>query len=142
LELNTEAVVQVPYLTEADVAEIVRLGGANQEKWARVIHAFAGGHPLLVDARVAGLKKRGWNEKEILAEFVPLRNVPNDIEEERKALRSRLLQDLEINETELLLRLSLLYGNFDRPMALVVANTPAIIPQAGLVFDFLVGPLD
>lgn len=140
LELNTQSVVQVPYLTEADVAEIVRLGNGNPEKWARVIQAFAGGHPQLVDARVAGLKKRGWNEKEILADFVPLKNVPNDIEEERKAVRSRLLQELECNPRELLLRLSFLYGNFDRPMALVAANTPAPVPQAPLLFDFLVGP--
>ena len=62
------------------------------------------------------------------------------MEEERKAVRSRLLQDLRFNETELLLRLSLLYGNFDRSMALVAANTPALVPQAGIVFDFLVGP--
>jgi hypothetical protein len=140
LELNTEAIIQVPYLTEADVAEIVRLGGGNPEKWARSIRAFAGGHPQLVDARVAGLRKRGWNQKEILADLVPFKHVPNDIEEERKAVRRRLLQDLESNATELLLRLSLLYGNFDRSMALVAADTPASVPQAGLVFDFLVGP--
>jgi tetratricopeptide (TPR) repeat protein len=62
------------------------------------------------------------------------------LEEERKAVRSRLLGELQSNAIELLLRLSLLQGNFDRPMALVTANTPTAVPQAGLVFDFLVGP--
>jgi hypothetical protein len=140
LELNADAIIQVPYLTEADVAQIVRLGGGDSKKWARSIWAFAGGHPQLVDARVAGLKTRGWDEKEMLAGIVPLKNVPDDMEEERKAVRGRLLQDLEPNATELLLRLSLLLGNFDRPMALVAGNTPAPIAQVGLVFDFLVGP--
>lgn len=140
LDLNSNAVVHVPYLTETDVAEIVRLGGGEPNKWARSILAFAGGHPQLVDARVGGLKRRGWQEKEILADFVPRRNVPNDIEEERKAVRSRLLQELDLNQTELLLRLSLLYRDFDRPMALVAAETHAPLPHAGLVFDFLVGP--
>lgn len=55
-------------------------------------------------------------------------------------MRSRLLQELQPNATELLLRLSLLHGNFDRPMALVAADMPIAVPQAGLVFDFLVGP--
>ena len=132
--------MQVPYLTEADVAEIVILGGGDPKKWARSILAFSGGHPQLVDARVAGLRRRGWNENEILTDLVPRMGMPNDLEEERKAVRSRLLQDLEVGATELLLRLSLLLGNFDRGMALVAAGTPVAIPHAGLVFDFLVGP--
>ena len=99
-----------------------------------------GGHPQLVDARIAGLEQRGWDKKELLADVVPLKNTPNDMAEERKAVRNRVLQELQPGATELLLRLSLFIGNFDRPMALVAAETPTAIPQAGLVFDFLVGP--
>lgn len=140
LGLDSEAIIRVPYLTEEDVADMVEAAGGDPHKWARSIHAFAGGHPQLVDARVAGLEQRGWNEKEILVDVVPLKDTRNDIEEERKAVRSRLLQELQPNATELLLRLSLLHGNFDRPVALVAADTPIAVPQAGLVFDFLVGP--
>jgi tetratricopeptide (TPR) repeat protein len=140
LDLNGEAVIRVPYLTEADVADIVKNAGGNPQKWARSIHVFAGGHPQLVDARVAGLEQRGWNEKEIFADIAPLKDTPNDMEEERKAVRNRLLGELQPSAVELLLRLSLLYGNFDRSMALLAADTPPVVPQAGLVFDFLVGP--
>jgi tetratricopeptide (TPR) repeat protein len=139
--LDDDAIIRVPYLTQEDVAHMVRGAGGDPQKWARTVYAFAGsGHPQLVDARVAGLEQRGWDEKELLADFVPLTDTPNDLEEERKAVRSRLLGELQPNAIELLLRLSLLQGNFDRPMALVTADTPTAVPQAGLVFDFLVGP--
>jgi tetratricopeptide (TPR) repeat protein len=141
LGLDDDAIIRVPYLTQEDVANMVRGAGGDPQKWARTIYAFAGsGHPQLVDARVAGLEQRGWDEEELLADVVPLTDTPNDMEEERKAVRSRLLGELQPNAIELLLRLSLLQGNFDRPMALVTANTPTAVPQAGLVFDFLVGP--
>jgi len=141
LGLNDDAIVRVPYLALEDVANMVRGAGGDPQKWAGTIYAFAGGgHPQLVDARVAGLAQRGWDEKELLADFVPLTGTPNDMEEERKAVRSRLLGELQPNAIELLLRVSLLQGTFDRPMALVTASTPTAVPQAGLVFDFLVGP--
>jgi tetratricopeptide (TPR) repeat protein len=141
LGIRPQAIIHVPYLTEEDVAQMVRAAGGDPQKWARVIRAFAGGgHPQLVDARVAGLEQRGWDDKELFADIVPLKNTPDDMAEERKAVRNRLLQDLDPGPTDLLLRLSLLTGNFDRPMALVGADTPTAIPHAGLVFDFLVGP--
>lgn len=140
LQLDPEAITRVPYLTEEDVTNMVKAAGGDPQKWARSIRAFSGGHPQLVDARILGLEQRGWNEKEILADIVPLKDVPNDMEEERKAVRSRLLGELQPNAVELLLRLSLLHGNFDRPLALVTADTPTAVSQAGLVFDFLVGP--
>ena len=140
LGLDADAIIRVPYLNEEDVADMVTAAGGDPHKWARSIHVFAGGHPQLVDARVAGLEQRGWNEKEILASIVPFKGSTNDMEEERKAVRSRLLQELPPNATEVLLRLSLLHGNFDRAMALVVADAPDAVPRAGLEFDFLVGP--
>jgi tetratricopeptide (TPR) repeat protein len=139
--LDGNTIVRVPYLTEKDVADVVGAAGGDPGKWARPIYLFAGGgHPQLVDARVAGLEQRGWNDAEVLADIVPLEDTPNDLEEERKAVRNRLLQELQPNATELLLRLSLLYGNFDRLLALIAAETTAAISHAGLVFDFLVGP--
>jgi len=140
LGLDEDAIIRVPYLTSEDVANIVNAAGGDPQKWARSIQIFAGGHPQLVDARVAGLEQRGWNEKEMLADILPLKDTPDDVEEERKAVRSRLLEELPSNALELLLRLSLLHGNFDRPMALVVAGTQTAVPQAGLFFDFLAGP--
>jgi tetratricopeptide (TPR) repeat protein len=141
LGLGTSEIISVPYLTEEDVADMVRRAGGDPQKWARPIHAFAGsGHPQLVDARIAGLAQRGWNEKEILADIIPFKGAPDDMAAERLNVRNRLLQELRSDESELLLRLSLLLGNFDRGMALVVAGTPTAIAKPGMVFDFLVGP--
>jgi tetratricopeptide (TPR) repeat protein len=141
LGLGGHSIIHVPYLAEEDVGEMIMAAGGDPQKWARAIQAFAGsGHPQLVDARVAGLEQRGWNEEEIFADIVALKDAPNDIEEERKAVRNRLLQELQPDATELLLRLSLLFGRFDRRMALVAAETQAAVAHAGLVFDFLVGP--
>jgi len=141
LGLNDDDIISVPYLTQNDVAEMVHAAGGDLRKWASVIHAFAGsGHPQLVDARIAGLEQRGWDEKELMADVVPLPNTPDDMAAERQNVRNRLIEELRPEESELLLRLSLLSGNFDRPLAVVVAGTSHAIPRPGMVFDFLVGP--
>lgn len=141
LGLSDDVVIRVPYLAEQDVVEMVRAAGGDPQKWGRAIHVFAGGgHPQLVDARISGLSQRGWDEKELLADIIPWHGTPDDMEEERRAVRSRLLQELRPDYIGLLLRLSLLYGNFDREIALTAAATPIAVAQAGLIFDFLIGP--
>jgi hypothetical protein len=141
LGLTPAQIIDVPYLTEEDVGDMVAKAGGDPKTWARPIHTFAGGgHPQLVDARIAGLEQRGWNNKELLADILPLPGAPNDMAAERMHVRNRLLQDLRAGESDLLLRLSLLLGSFDRDMALVAAEIPTPIVTPGLVFDFLVGP--
>jgi hypothetical protein len=64
LGLDNGAIIRVPYLTQEDVAHMVKGAGGDPQKWARTIYAFAGsGHPQLVDARVAGLEQRGWDRR-------------------------------------------------------------------------------
>ena len=140
LNVAKDSIVDVPYLTEEEVGEIVALAGGDPAKWARNIYIFAGGHPQLVDARIVGLRQRGWKTKEALAALTPIKGIPNDMEEERKLVRTRLLQDLDTGSMEFLLRLSLLTGNFSRQMAMVVANTLPPVQQPGLQFDLLLGP--
>jgi hypothetical protein len=141
LGLKSDDIISVPYLTQSDVAEMVRAAGGAPQKWAGVIHSFAGyGHPQLVDARIAGLEQRGWDENELMADVVPLPDTPDDMAAERRSVRNRLLQELRPDEIEMLLRLSLLSGNFDKSLAVTAASTPKAIAQPGMVFDFLVGP--
>jgi len=139
--LSPAEIIDVPYLTQDDVADMVSAAGGDPEKWARVVHALAAfGHPLLVDAKIAGLEQRGWDNKEMLNGIIPVEGKPDEMAAERENVRNRLVQELRPDQSELLLRLSLFLGNFDRKMALVAADTPTAIAQAGLIFDFLVGP--
>ncbi len=140
LNLATNAIQIVPYLTEDDVSEIVSQAGGDPRIWARVIFLFCGGgHPQLVHARVIGLRQRGWPSQEQLADLKPLVK-SGDLEAERKAVRARLLRELDTDSRELLLRLSLLMNNFDRATMFTVASVSSAVPQAGMLFDALVGP--
>lgn len=140
LSLANSAIRAVPYLTEDDVGQIVNLAGGDRRIWGRVIFLFCGGHPQLVDARVIGLRQRGWPAAEQLSDLVPSRSKSGDLDEERKAVRARLLRELDSDSRELLLRLSLLTSNFDRAIMFAVTGVPPAVPQAGIVFDALVGP--
>jgi tetratricopeptide (TPR) repeat protein len=141
LNVAQSAVQAVPYLTEDDVREIVAQAGGDVRMWAPVIYMLCGGgHPQLVDARVVGLRQRGWPREELLADLAPPTAELGELEQERSAVRARLLHEAGADSREMLLRLSLLLGNFDRPMVLAIATATPPLRQAGLVFDSLVGP--
>jgi tetratricopeptide (TPR) repeat protein len=140
LGLANNAVRAVPYLTEDEVGQIVDQAGGDRRVWGRLIFAFCGGHPQLVDARVVGLRQRGWPASEQLADLKPSTAKAGDLERERGAVRARLLRELDADSRELLLRLSLLMNNFDRSIMLTVVGVLPAIPQAGIIFDALVGP--
>lgn len=140
LGLTSETIRAVPYLTEEDVASMVAQAGGDARLWARVIHVFCGGHPQLVDARIAGLRLRGWRAEERLTELDPKRDEESDLRQERRAVRTRLLRELDGDLTELLLRLSLLANAFDKSIMQEAASIEPAVPRAGLLFDALVGP--
>ncbi len=100
-------VADVPYLTKKDVAELVSFAGGDAKKWASIIHTFCGfGHPQLVDARISGLKRRGWPENELLAGIVPIGGSAKEVDAERTAIRARLIAELPENAREILYRLT------------------------------------
>ena len=140
LALTPDAIRSAPYLAKEDVASMVVKAGGDASVWADVTHAFCGGHPQLVDARITGLHSRGWPLAERLAELNPEGGQPNDINEERRAVRRRLLHELDSDSTELLLRLSLLTGVFDKDLLQEVAGVSPAVPRAGLLFEAMVGP--
>jgi hypothetical protein len=140
LGLTSETICSVPYLREEDVASMVVQAGGDASVWAQIIHVFCGGHPQLVDARIAGLRHRGWPPAERLAELDPSGEQPHDVMQERRAARTRLLRELDGDSTELLLRLSLLTSAFDNAILQEVASVTPGVPRAGLLFEGLVGP--
>ncbi|WP_338831867.1 hypothetical protein [Bradyrhizobium sp. 27S5] len=133
------SVKAVPHLTESDIAEIVTHAGGDASSWSRLILVSTGGHPQLVDARIMGLRQRGWRDDR-LADILPRSGRRSDVEMERQAVRVRLLQEMDEGSREMLFRLSLLTSNFDRAMAIAAASATPQLAQAGLVFDALIGP--
>lgn len=134
-------VKSAPYLTKDDVADLVRLAGGGAEKWAPAVHTFCGfGHPQLVDARISGLKRRDWPEAELLAGLEPLAGPAKEVNDERAAIRSRLIAELPDNARDLLYRLALIAGRFDRELAIAIGGVDPSVTRVAEAFELLVGP--
>ena len=131
----------VPYLTEENVMELVRLAGGDPDKWAKIVHTFCGfGHPQLVGARISGLRHRGWPEDELLAGMPLIGGAAKEVDDERTAIRARLFAELPENARELLYRLTLITSSFDRILTIAVGEVGPTVPRPGEAFDLLVGP--
>jgi hypothetical protein len=129
----------VPDLTESEVAAMVSAAGGDVEKWAAAVHrASAFGHPQLVQAVISGLRTRGWPDEELKSLRAFDRS--SDIEAERLAARNRLVAILPKESSTLLYRISLLFGRFDRPLALAVGAISPAVPVPGAYLDQLIGP--
>lgn len=136
----TIALRSAPYLEQADVAAIVTAAGGDPKRWAGVIYLTCGaGHPVLVDARVAGLASRNWPDAELIAGF-DAKGGPQEVIEVRKEIALRLLEGLADDAHLLLLRLTALMGPFDRSMMEAAAAVAPPIARPGALFDYLVGP--
>ncbi|WP_163228999.1 hypothetical protein [Caulobacter rhizosphaerae] len=132
--------VAAPYLTAEDVAEIVTAAGGSAPDWAQIVHLTCGaGHPLFVDARIAGLASRGWPRGERLSGLIDSGDV-NELEEVRNSVALRLLNELNPDTHTMLLRLSVLIGSFDRNLAMAVAEAYRPLARPGVLFEFLLGP--
>jgi hypothetical protein len=129
-----------PYLETDDVRDIVTAAGGDAETWATLIHVTCGGgHPLLVDARVAGLASKNWPAGERL-QGLGVGNGPSEVEDVRREVSLRLLDELSADAHLLLLRLSGLIGVFDRKLVDAIAAIEPAIQRAGALLEYLVGP--
>jgi hypothetical protein len=105
-----------------------------------VVHNFSGfGHPQLVAARISGLRRRSWPITELLAGVDPTVGPSSEIEDERADVRRRLIGELSEEARELLYRLALC-ADFDRPLALAIAQAEPSLPRPGELLELLVGP--
>lgn len=132
--------VAAPYLTVEDVSEIVVAAGGQAKTWTQILYlTCGGGHPLFVDARIAGLASRGWPPDERLTGLVDDGRV-GELDDVRAGVAIRLLRELDPDAHTLLLRLSILIGIFDRELVMAVAETHRPLPRPGVLLDFLIGP--
>jgi len=139
LGLDENAHLAVPDLSLAEITALVATAGGDGGKWsAAVQRASAWGHPQLVQAIISGLRARGWPEAEhkSLLAFSP----SADLEAERRAARGRIFLMLPQETSTLLYRISILFGRFDRNLALSVGAIEPAVPEPGAHLDQLIGP--
>lgn len=130
--------IELPYLDEEEVADLViRMGGDS--KYAGLVYqAATAGHPQMTMAVLLHLKGADWS-RQALAAF--LGGQPHaELGAERRAARERLVGALPEDAQTLLLRTSLVRGGFDRELAIKIAGLDPVIRRGGLVLDQLVGP--
>ena len=138
--LNQGCVVECPYFSEKEVCSLVTKNGGNPNRWGKLAYiAGAAGHPQLTHAFVIGMAARGWP----VGEF---RNMVNrgmsseDIDETRDEVRRGLVSQLPEETRNLLYRLSLSIGRFNRSLVLKLGDVPPTLAQTGECMDQLIGP--
>lgn len=137
---DPSSTIDCPYFSEEDSVRLVGLHGGDANVWGKLAHVSgAFGHPQLVHAFIAGVAARGWPRSEIPA-IINAGLSTGDISAEREAARRSLISVLPESGRNLLYRLSMMIGSFNRAAALSIAAAPPPIAQAGEALDALIGP--
>ncbi|MGR6834473.1 hypothetical protein [Aliivibrio wodanis] len=124
---------------EEDIKEILTALGVTEDYWARYIYmSSGGGHPQLVIAMIQSMKKSKWSIEEFRT-LSSLRQQNETVEKVKKKTRERLLRELPASTRELVERVSLISGRFNRHLVLDLALLHPKIPDAGINFDQLIG---
>ena len=138
--LDRDCVVDCPYFSEEETRALVLDNGGDPARWGSLAY-LAGdcGHPQLTHAFVIGVAARGWPVGEI--ETVVDRGLSsNDTDAAREAARRSLVSTLPEGTRNLLYRLSIATGRFNRSLALTIGEISPSVSQAGECLDQLVGP--
>lgn len=130
--------VDVPYLDDEEVAELVVRVGGDRKYAGAVRRATAGGHPQLTMAVLLHLAAADWSRAAVAGLLGG--QEPSGLDVERRAARQRLVAALSGEAQTLLLRASLIRGGFERKLALNIGGLDPAVPRPGLVLDQLVGP--
>ena len=140
LNLVPDCVVDCPYFSEQEVHMLVGMYGGEPETWGRLAYfSGANGHPQLTHAFVMGMETRGWAEEEIENTLMSgLRTA--DIDAARDTARRNLVSTLPEETRNLLYRLSVVAGRFERALGLRMGGIEPAISQSGECLDQLIGP--
>lgn len=138
-DLPQEVEQKVDDFSEADIKEILSTLGVTEDYWARYIYmSSGGGHPQLVIAMIQSMNKSKWSSKEFRT-LNSLLQRNEAVEKVKKKTRERLLHELPASAREIVERVSLISGRFDRDLVLDLALLPPKIADAGITFDSLIG---
>ena len=137
---DPRCVVTCGYLSEDETSLLVSACGGDSKVWGRLAHIAGGfGHPQLSHAFVRGIAVRGWPIREV-DEILGHGFSSEDIDAVREDSRRTLLAALPHQTRNLLYRLSLAVGPFDRSLAFSLGELRPSILQAGECLDQLIGP--
>ena len=140
IALNPRCVVTCGYLSENEASLLVSAYGGEPNVWGRLAHVSGGfGHPQLTHAFVKGIAVRGWPIQE-MHKILGQGFSSEDIDAVREDSRRTLLAALPQQTRNLLYRLSLAIGSFDRSIALSLGKLSPSISDAGESLDQLIGP--
>ena len=138
--LDKGCIVECPYFSEKEAGLLVSAYGGNPKVWGRLAHIAGGfGHPQLTHAFVNGMAAREWPSEEI-QHILSQGLSSDDIDAARDSARRNLVSALPDGTRNLLYRLSLTFGRFDRSLALTLAEIPPPVHQSGETIDQLIGP--
>ena len=140
LQLAPEAAapIEVPYLDEGEVTDLVVQTGGDPRYAGAIYRAAANGHPQMTMAALLHLKAADWSRRALAA--VLGGQLHSELGAERRAVRERLVGALPEEAQTLLIRASLVRGGFDRRLAIKIAGLAPAVARGGLVLDQLVGP--
>jgi hypothetical protein len=129
--------IKPPPFSKDDILELLKSAGAPEEVRTDVILGSTAGHPSLVAATVYWLRRHKWGLREedwaALLTGEPLEDV-------REHERRRAICLLDERSREFLYRLSLLWTEFDKTLALKVAAILPPVEHPGECLDELTGP--
>lgn len=135
-----QAAAESPYFTLAEIRELVEQDPAPKaelvEGWTNLIHvSTSGGHPLLVMAKVANLRARGWPDQALVEDIGPQAN--EGVKGTKVEARKRLLAELppDTSARAVLERVSAVFQSFDDGLvqALCYDPPPVQYPSDALV---------
>ncbi len=131
----------VPRFVEEDALEVLRAAGAPEgfprEPISRMLITLSQGLPVLVMAGVRYLSDRNWSFSESEMESLLRGEFAADYRTDAGALLQATVPDVE--ERELLIRMSLAIGSFTRDDVARIAKVPKAIPLPGEKVDRAAG---
>lgn len=140
LGFNSASTLIIPELNEKDIQGVISDLGGKPDIWSSyVFYASGSGHPQLVQALGRNLAARQWPFDE-LQNLNALLGGNSEISKVRNETRKRLVGSLKSDQLDLLARITLIPGKFDREIVLEIADGDPPIPNAGYAFDALIGP--
>ncbi len=138
--LNQGCVVECPYFSEKEVCSLVIKNGGDPKRWGKLAYiAGAAGHPQLTHAFVIGMATRRWPASEF-RDLINRGMSTEEIDATRLEVRRSLVSRLPEETRNLLYRLSLTIGRFNRSTALAIGEIRPQLSRAGESIDQLVGP--
>jgi hypothetical protein len=141
-------VIQVPYFSEIDIAELVRFSPAPDasmvEAWSLMIRlTTGGGQPVLAAAKIASLRARGWPNAALTEDMV---SVSPAVKLTREGARRSLLNDLrELDEArsldaaQLLRRVASIFDRAEESLVYALANKSPSLRSGSDVLAILRG---